>query len=61
MITHTELCLLMRSAENVDGIADLLRRGLVRPLLDGDRIVALDATDQGNATLSALTMPTGEA
>jgi hypothetical protein len=61
VITAIELALLLRSAENVYGISDLLQRGLVRPILDGDRIVSLNATDQGNAALGALTLPTADA
>jgi hypothetical protein len=61
MINDAELCLLMRSAEDVETIANLLRDGLVRPLLNGDTIVGIATTDQGNATLGALTLPTADA
>jgi hypothetical protein len=63
VIAYRELVLLLNSADGagqLDALASLLNRGLVRPILDGDSIVGLKTTSKGDATLKARTLPTAQ-
>ena len=59
VISATELRLLLNAvsaderAGNIDGLSDLLRRGLVAALTEGDAIVAITTTTKGESTLNA--------
>jgi hypothetical protein len=58
VIGRTELCLLLRQVENAEALHNLIRHGLVRPILDGDNVIALTTTPEGDCALRAVTLPT---
>jgi hypothetical protein len=62
VIGRAELLLILSASdsEQLDALASLLNRGLVRPILDGDSIVAITTTTTGDAALSAMTLPTAQ-
>jgi hypothetical protein len=57
MIDRLELLLLIRSTEQVDAVENLLERGLVSAVVNGDAITAIKTTTKGNAALKARTLP----
>ena len=57
MIGQLELILLLRSAEQVDAIENLLECGLVSAVVNGDAITAIKTTIKGDAALCAMTLP----
>jgi hypothetical protein len=59
MIERAELLLILSASdtEQLDALASLLNRGLVRPILDGDSIVAITATAAGAAKLNGVMLP----
>jgi hypothetical protein len=63
VIGRAELLLILSASdtEQIDALASLLNRGLVRPILDGDSIVAITTTTTGDAALSAMTLPASTA
>jgi hypothetical protein len=63
VIDRTELLLILSASdrEQLDAPATLLDRGPVRPILDGDSIVAITTTTTGDSALSAMTLPTASA
>jgi hypothetical protein len=61
VISAVELSMLLRHVENVEALHNLLRDGLVRPVLHGDSIVAITTTTAGGAKLRSVTLPTADA
>jgi hypothetical protein len=59
VIDRAELLLILSASdtEQIDALASLLNRGLVRPILDGDSIVAITTTAAGAAKLNGMMLP----
>ncbi|MGA8654375.1 MAG: hypothetical protein WB677_27805 [Xanthobacteraceae bacterium] len=60
MIPRAELLLLINGIDrsaNLDAIENLLERGLVSAVTNGDAITAIKTTTKGDSALSAMTLP----
>lgn len=61
MIEHLELVLLLRSAEQIDAVENLIVTGLSAFTTDADAITGLTTTPAGNAKLRSVTLPPASA
>lgn len=57
MIERLELLLLIRSAEQIDAVENLIVSGLSTFAIDADFIVGLTTTPAGDTALRAVTLP----